>query len=388
MTLTEMKQKLATLVAQARTFLDAKDMDSYNKVDAEIDTLSAQIKGIEKQNEREAMLAAIPSAKVTPSPENVRAVNITATPEYTNAFLNSIRGETLTAEERKTLRNAMVIGDDTAGGFLVVPETLETTIREILGSTVSMRKLATVIKVTGDKKTAIATNFGAAEWIGENGAYPKVDDTYAVKTLGSNKLGKIILVSEELLNDSQFDIATLIAKSFGRVFAEGEETAFISGDGTNKPTGVLVDAETGVTTASATAITSDEVIDLYYSLKSGYRANATFLMNDATEKYLRKLKNTTTGDYLWQPGLTSGQPNTLLGRPIAYSDSMPTIAATKKTIAFGDFSQYEIKDTLGMQIAVLDQLYAENGQVGFKGNERTDGKLMLTEAVKLLVQKA
>lgn len=91
---------------------------------------------------------------------------------------------------------------------------------------------------------------------------------------------------------------------------------------------------------------------------------------------------------MWQPGLTAGQPNTLLGRPVEISDFMPAVAADAKAIAFGDFSQYTIKDTLGMQMQVLDQLYAENGQVGFKGNERTDGRLIVPEAVQVLKMKA
>jgi HK97 family phage major capsid protein len=191
-----------------------------------------------------------------------------------------------------------------------------------------------------------------------------------------------------LLHDSEFDITGLVSTSFARSFAEAEEDAFINGDGDGKPTGVLTIAQVGVTTAASTAITADELLDLFYSLKSGYRQNATFLMSNGAEKAIRKLKNATTGDYLWQPGLTAGQPNTLLGHPVVISDYMPDIAAGAKVVAFGDFSQYTIKDTLGMQMQVLDQLYAENGQVGFKGNERTDGKLIVPEAIKTLVMAA
>ena len=391
MTLIEKKQKLSALVKEARAKLDAKEIEAYNKFDAEIDALSAEIKAEEKQVERENALAAIPEpARSKVNPEDQKSGKITATAEYKDAFFRAVRGgaSAVTAEDRKLFQNVMSIGEDSRGGFLVVPAEMETTIREIMSANVAMRRLADVIKMTADKKIPIATTFGAASWIGENGAYPKVDDNFEVKALGSHKAGKIVLVSEELLNDSEFDIQGLLNRSFARVFADAEEPAYISGDGVNKPTGFLVDAQTGATTAGAAAITSDEVIDLFYSLKSGYRRVATFLMNDSTEKYLRKLKNATTGDYMWQPGLTAGQPNTLLGRPIDNSDSMPAIAASAKTIAFGDFKQYTIKDTIGMQMQVLDQLYAENGQVGFKGNERTDGKLIVPEAIKVLVQKA
>lgn len=393
MTLIEKKQRLAALVKDARVKLDAGDLEAYNKMDADIDKLEAEIKAEEKQQEREATLQQVPEpAKGKPQPTGAgKPQKVTATAEYKTAFFNALRygKNSLTGEERKILTDALSTGAESAG-MLVMPEELETQVRQLLAKQVVMRRLANVITLTADRKIVLAASYGAAEWIPESGAYPKVDDTYDTVTIGSHKLGKIILVSEELLNDSEFDLQNLIATSFARAYAEGEEAAFISGTGTaaNQPTGVLVDAQVGITTASATAITSDEVLDLFYSLKTGYRTSARFLMENSTEKVLRKLKAEVNGDYLWQPGLTVGQPNTLLGRPVETSDYMPQIAADKKVIAFGDFSQYTIKDTVGMQMQVLDQLYAENGQVGFKGNERTDGKLVVPEAVKTLVMHA
>lgn len=391
MTLIEKKQKLATLVKDARVKLDAGDLEAYNKMDADIDKLDAEIKAEEKQQAREDALKQIPEpAKGKAEPQNdSKPQKVTATAEYKDAFFHAARSgmNSLSGEERKILSNVMSTGSE-SGGMLVMPEELETSVRALLAKRTVMRNLANVITMTADRKIVLASSYGAAAWIGENGAYPKVDDTYGTVTIGSHKLGKIIQVSDELLHDSEFDLNGLISTSFGRSFSEGEEDAYLNGDGTGKPKGVLVDAQVGVTTAAATAITADELLDLFYTLKSSYRQSATFLMSDGAEKVLRKLKNATTGDYMWQPGLTSGQPNTLLGRPVTVSDFMPTVAAGAKAIAFGDFSQYTIKDTLGMEMQVLDQLYAENGQVGFKGNERTDGKLIIPEAVQLLVMHA
>lgn len=390
MTLIEKKQALAAKVAEARGFLDNKDLEAYNRIDAEIDTLSAEIKAEEKQLEREAAMRKIPEALGKPQPEeNGDKKNILETPEYKNAFFKAVREgkNALTTDEKKLFQNVMVVGDDTKGGFLVMPAEMESGIRQILTATVAMRRLATVITATADRKVPFVSSQGEAEWIGENGVYPKVDDDIKVVSVGSHKLGKIILVSEELINDIDFDLMSIINSSFANAFTPAEEKGYISGNGVNKPTGFLVDAQVGKTTAANNAITADELIDLFYSLQKGYREKATFLFNDTTEKYLRKLKNGTTGDYMWQPGLTAGQPNTLLGRPVETSDYMPELAATNKVIGFGDFKQYMIKDTRGMQMQVLDQLYAENGQVGFKGNERTDGKLLLPEAIKVLAMK-
>lgn len=391
MNLIEKRQKMAALVADARTKLDAGDLEAYNKIDADIDTLSAEIKADEKQTALEDSLKKIPEpAHKTATPEDKKTENVVDSAEYKDAFLKAVReGKgSLSAEEKALFKNVMTVGTDTKGGFLVMPAEMETSIRDIMAKAVAMRRLATVITATADHKVPFISGYGAASWIGENGSYPKVDDSFDVKMLGSNKLGKIIPVSEELLNDSDFDLVGIINRSFARSFAEAEESAFVIGDGSDKPTGFLVDAIVGVTTASASAIIADELLDLFYALKVGYRSKATWLLNDSTEKALRKIKNGTTGDYMWQPGLTASQPNTLLGRPIAYSDYIPTITNAAKTLAFGDFSEYMIKDTKGMQMQVLDQLYAENGQVGFKGNERTDGKLLMPEAIQVLQMKA
>ena len=181
-----------------------------------------------------------------------------------------------------------------------------------------------------------------------------------------------------------------IFREFARRIGAAEEDAFFNGNGTGKPLGILAatgGAETGVTAASATAITMDEVIDLFYSLRAPYRRNAVFIMNDSTVKAIRKLKN-GNGDYLWQPSLTAGQPDTLLNRPIYTSSYMPAIAASNKVILFGDLGYYWVADREGRSFKRLNELYAATGQVGFQSSERVDGKLVLAEAVKVLAMKA
>ena len=141
-----------------------------------------------------------------------------------------------------------------------------------------------------------------------------------------------------------------------------------------------------VTTANATSITADELIDLFYSLKAPYRKKAVWVLNDATIKAIRKLKD-NNGNYLWQPALTANTPDTILGRPVFTSSYVPTIAAGAKTIAFGDFSYYWIADRQSRSFKRLNELYAATGQVGFVATQRVDGKLILPEAIKVLAQK-
>ena len=199
----------------------------------------------------------------------------------------------------------------------------------------------------------------------------------------------MIKVSEELLNDSVFDLQSYISREFARRIGGEGRGGVLHGDGKGKPLGVLAatgGAETGVTAASATAVTADELMDLYYSLKSPYRKKSMWVLNDSTIKAIRKLKD-NNGQYLWQPSLAAGTPDMILGRPIKTSAYMPAMAAGAKTIAFGDFSYYWIADRQGRSFKRLNELFAASGQVGFLASQRVDGKMILAEAVKVLEQK-
>ena len=254
-----------------------------------------------------------------------------------------------------------------------------------------LRNLCNVITTSyGDRKIPVVASHGSAAWMDEEGAFQESDDAFTQVTLSAYKLGTMLKVSDELLNDSYFDLEAYIAAEFARRIGAAEEEAFLIGNGSSKPTGLLHTtggASLGVTAASATAITIDEVLDLYHSLKSAYRKNATFLVNDATIKAIRKLKD-GQGQYLWQPSVQAGTPDTILNRPVVTSQYMPTAAAGEKTILFGDFKYYWIADRQGRTFKRLNELYAASGQVGFLASQRLDAKLILPEAIKVLQQKA
>ena len=252
------------------------------------------------------------------------------------------------------------------------------------------RSLAKIINTSsGDKKIPVSATKGTASWVDEEGLIPESDDSFGLTSIGAYKLATMIKVSEELLNDSFFNIQEYIAKEFARRIGAKEEEAFFVGDGTGKPTGIFHTtggAEVGVTSGSTTAITLDEVMDLFYSLKSPYRKKAVFVMNDSTVKAIRKLKD-STGQYLWQPSVTAGEPDRILNRPVKTSAYVPAIATGNKVIAFGDFNYYWIADRQGRSFQRLNELYAATGQVGFKATQRVDGKLILPEAIKVLKMK-
>jgi len=286
--------------------------------------------------------------------------------------------------------DALRIGADTEGGYLV-PDEYERTLVEALEEENIFRSLAHVINTaSGERKIPVVSSKGTADWIEEGGAFPETQDSFGQVTLGSFKLGTTIKISEELLNDSVFDLENYIAREFARRIGNKEEEAFFTGDSSGKPLGLLADkggADVGVTAASATAITADELLDLYFSLLSPYRKKATWVVNDSTIKAIRKLKD-NNGQYLWQPGLIANAPDTILGRPVKTSAFMPSIAAGAKSIIFGDFKYYWIADRQGRTFKRLNELYATNGQVGFLASQRVDGKLILPEALKVLKQKA
>ena len=168
-------------------------------------------------------------------------------------------------------------------------------------------------------------------------------------------------------------------------FIKAENSDFAMGGGSSAPQGVMIGGQVGVTAAATNAITADEIIDTYHSLKNEYRGRAVWLMNDATLKVIRKFRESgTTGAFLWQPGLAQGQPDTILGRPVYTLSTVDTIATAKKVIAFGDMSYYTIADFGGLSFQRLNERYADIGQIGFRWYKRMDANVMLAEAIKYL----
>ena len=397
----DLREKRAKAWDAAKQFLDAKrgadgmlseeDTATYDKMEQDVMNLGKEIERLERQAAIDAELSKATSTPLTGKPgakmgkDEVEKTG-RASDEYKGSFWNAMRVKA----PMPSVLNALQEGTDSEGGYLV-PDEFEKTLVEALEEENVFRTLAHVIKTSsGDRKIPVVASKGTASWVDEEGAYTESDDAFSQVSIGAYKLGTMIKVSEELLADSVFDLEAYISKEFARRIGAREEESFFNGDGKGKPLGILAakdGAEVGVTAASATAITADEVIDLFYSLKAPYRKNAVWVLNDATVKQIRKLKD-STGQYLWQPSLVAGTPDTILGRPVKTSAFMPTAAAGAKTIAFGDFKYYWIADRQGRTFKKLSELYAANGQVGFMGTQRVDGKLILPEAIKVLQMKA
>lgn len=386
----ELRQQRNELWEKTKNFLDnakrvngtmtADDVETYERMEGEIVALGKEIGILERQAEIEKELNAPTSKPVKNMPTHTTPEKQgRASDEYKSSFWTAMKNKNSFAAY-----DALQIGTDSEGGYLV-PDEFENILIDKLSDENIIRHLATIITSSnGEKKIPVVASHGAAAWTDEEGEYNESDDAFGIITLGAHKLTSIIKVSEELLNDSAFNLERYIAQEFARRMASAEEAAFIKGNGTGKPTGILQSAETGVTSASATAITADEVIDLYHSLRTPYRKNAVFLANDSTIKALRKLKD-SNGQYLWQPSLQAGTPDTILNRPVHTSSYMPEIGTGNKVMMFGDLKYYWIADRQGRSFKRLDELFAKSGQIGFRVFQRVDGKLTMAEAVKTMV---
>ncbi len=312
------------------------------------------------------------------------------TGEYGRAFWYQVRhgNSSLTPDQLRVLRDpefrALQVGTATEGGNLV-PTDFERQLIEVMREANVMRQLATVRTFGNDRDIPVRDGNATATWVAEEAAFAENDPTYAKVSLKAYKAGILLKVSDELLQDAAFDMSAHLAQELGLATATLSETAYVNGDGTAKPTGVVVGSSLGKTAASATAIAADELIDLHDSPKRVYQNRASWLMAGATRTAVRKLKG-GNGQYLWQPGLQTGHPDLLLGRPVFVSDDVPAIATGNKTVLFGDFKFYWIADRATLFLKRLEELYAANGQVGFRLDLRTDGKLTLAEAIKHLIQ--
>ena len=279
MTKQELVTKRANLWNAMNAFLDShrnekgvlsvEDDATYAGMEKEFDSLTNEIKRLDRKEAIDAELSKPVNTPIVTKPTNgdEDEKGGRASKNYKKSFWNAMRSKTI----RPEVHDALQVGTDSEGGYLV-PDEFEKTLIESLEEENIFRKLATVIKTSsGDRKIPVVASKGTASWVDEEGLIPESDDSFGQVSIGAYKLGTLIKVSNELLADSVFNLEAYISKEFGRRCGAKEEDAFFNGDGTGKPTGVLnatYGAEVGVTTASATAITADEIIDLFYSLRA------------------------------------------------------------------------------------------------------------------------
>lgn len=389
----DMRRKYASLINEMRGYLEKLEKEGrefsgeakevYERMEQEARALKEQIESLERlEAEERALKMPVEEARKLIEADSGPEARVTATKEYRDAFYRFIRSGRAEPEARDLYK-----GSDAAGGYLV-PETLEGKIREKAAELNVIRRLADVQTSSTLVRIPVEATIPQFAIIAEKGAYGETDASFNQVMLDAYKLGGVIKVSEELLADNAVDLEDYISKKSGQGMGVAEENLFINGTGTGQPTGFLQDADIGVTAASATAFTFDDVKTLPWKVKDAYKARAVWLMHTDIAVLVALLKD-SNGQYLWPLQQQISNPPRLLGYPVYTSPYMPdTVEASAKVIAFGDFSAYRVQDRLGITIQKLVELYAGNGQIGFRVTERIDGKLLLSEAVKVLQMAA
>lgn len=387
MTILELREKRNTAWNAAKAFLDshrtengtltAEDDATYSKMEQHIADLGKEISRLERQEAMEVELSKPVNTPLTSKPaagKQKEEKSGRASDAYKEAMLTAMRSNF------RQVSNVLQEGVDADGGYLV-PEEYDHRLIDVLDEENIMRKLAHKISTSGEHKINIAATKPAAAWIEEGGALQFSDATFSQILLDAHKLHVAIKVTEELLYDNAFRLENYIIEQFGKALANAEEDAFLNGTGVGQPLGLFAETGGGTVAATVTTLTADDIMKLVYALKRPYRKNAKFILNDQTIATIRTFKD-NNGAYMWQPALTHGEPDRLLGYEVHTSPFAPVDA-----IAFGDYSYYNIGDRGTRSFKQLNELFAGNGMIGFVAKERVDGKLILPEAVQILKVK-
>jgi HK97 family phage major capsid protein len=361
--------------------LSAEDGATYDRMEKEITDLTKEIDRLNRQAAIEAQLNQPTSTPLSGKPSaggEKPQKQGRASDQYAKDMLTAMR------TNFHQVSDLLQEGVDADGGYLV-PEEWDSRLIDVLNEENIMRGLATHITTSGEHKINIAGAKPTAAWIEEGGALQFTDAKFGQKILDAHKLHVAVKVTEELLYDSMFDLASYITTQFGIAIANAEEDAFLNGDGKGKPTGLFDETNGGTVakTLTGTKLGTDDVLDLVYALKRPYRKKASFIMNDQTLAALRKLKD-NNGAYIWQPSYQAGEPDRLVGYAVHTSAFAPELSAGKPVMAFGDFSYYNIGDRGTRSMQELRELFAGNGMIGYVAKERVDGLLVLPEAVQIM----
>lgn len=314
----------------------------------------------------------------------------------TKIFDKWLRGgdKALTAENWETIRNTMSTTTPAEGGY-AVPSEVASQLIESLKAFGGMRAVADVFATLTGAPLSYPTSDGTAETgelISENTTATDLDASFGTVSLNTFKYSsKVVTVPIELLQDATIDMEAFVRARLATRLGRITNAHYTTGTGTGQPRGVITGAGLGKTgtTGQTTSVIYDDLIDLIHAVDPAYRAQGCgFMMNDSSLKVIRKLKD-TQGRPLWEPNLQVGQPSSILGYPVTPNQDVAAMAANAKSIAFGQFSYYKIRDALAVTLfRFTDSAYAKKGQVGFLAWMRSGGNLTDAGAVKYYANSA
>jgi HK97 family phage major capsid protein len=389
-----LREKIANLATQANHLLAEKGEQTWSKEDQakfdnladEIERAKAQIRAEERMRELEADKffenAASDALKVkkTSEPSEINALQAVA--------LYLRHGHNVTAEQAVAIRNAMSTTTTTEGGY-TVPAEIAAMVIDSMKAFGAMRSIADVFTTEGGNSLNWPTSDGTAEVgeiVAENAAASGADITFGTVAVNPYMYSsKKIALPWQLVADSAIDVVGFVTNRLATRLGRITNTHYTTGDGSSKPFGIMARTSAGKTGASGqtTTVIYDDLVDLKHSVNRAYRPGAKFMLNDLSVAIVSKLKD-SDGRPIWQPAVTAGAPDMLLGHEVVTNDDVAVMAASAKSIAFGDFSYFKIRDVAGsVQMRRFDDsAFALNGQVGFCGWMRTGSNLVDTGAVK------
>ena len=390
MDIRELLQKRASLVAEAERILaDHTDADGKisavfaDKVDKLLDdvtALDANIAHFQKIGHYNAELSKpfnqphFESFNSRGGHKLKQAVSGIRGDEYRKNFLNAIRTN-FKNDATGYLREGALVD----GGYLL-PVELHSEIIVKLESENILRQISKTITTASEHRISILTTAPTASWLGEGEEIAVSNAQFGQTSLNAYKLAVNLKLSNELLQDSYYQLESFISDEFSKSLGRAEEESFITGapdvsGNTKQPTGILTvlnQSATGTIQTVGNEISADDILSLYYSVDRAYRKSAVFLASDATIAALRKLKDNTQ-NYIWQPSLQEGEPSRIFGVPIYSSNFMPAPASGNIALIFGDFrNSFIIGERGNRTFKPLRELFATSDQTGFLMIERID----------------
>ena len=396
----QMREKRGALVEQMQGMVAAakaedrnlsnEENEKFDAISNEVDELRSAAARIERSEELKKEMAA--KAEVR---DNAPAAKVEARDAF-NAYLrkgmngiNSAEARAL-AELRGT--DTQVTTNDGLGGFLV-PENWSDFVSATELFKSDIEQVATVIRTANGQHFNLPANDDTAvvaAILGEGTAETVSDMTFTnVKFEPFTYSSKIVKVSNQLISDNAFDLGSFVGGQLANRLKRGINAHLTTGDASSKPQGIVTGSTLGVTAASATAVTINEVMSLFYQVDASYRnaPGAAWMMNSATAKAIRVLGFGSSNDFpAYVPGMTVGEPDMLFGKPVYINEDMAGIATGNKSIIFGDLKQYYVHEAGGVQLLRLSERFADALSTGYIAYRRVDGNVLQGSAIKHLVQ--
>lgn len=386
----ELAKQANNMIANAGDKVWSKEeAAAYDQMTDEIGRINAQIKAITEQADLDAENMIGEAAK--------NSKKTTTLHDAVALYLR--KGMNLSAQELAMVQNAMSTTTGSEGGF-TVPTEIATMVIDALKAFGGMRSVANIIRSSAGNDWQYPASDGTSEVgeiVGQNAAATSLDITFSQVPLVTYKYSsKKIALPWELVQDSVIDIVAFVVNRLATRLGRITNTHFTVGTGSSQPFGIVTRAASGKvgTTGQTTTVIYDDLVDLEHSVDPAYRRNAAYMMNDASVKVIRKIKD-SQGRPIFVPGyeagavVNGGAPDTLMGRRIVVNQDVAVMAANAKSILFGDFSLYTIRDVMSAEVRRFDDsAFALNGQVGFCGWQRCGGNLLDTAGVKYYANSA